>query len=62
MKIRILQALVVPVLSRLGTAGTALMLSKGVPPETVDQIVVGATALVLLGFDLAVGAVAARFR
>jgi hypothetical protein len=41
-----------PILRRAGTAVAAFLLAKGVPPDLVDQIGMGITALGLIGWDL----------
>lgn len=45
-----------PILRRLGTVLTGFLIGTGVPQETTAQIVMGLTALVLVGVDLALSA------
>lgn len=58
MKNVLLRSVVVPLVSRLGTALGAYLVAKGLDGDLADQLVNGMLAIVLVGCDLFVGKVA----
>ncbi len=60
MKAKLLKLVVIPVITRIGTLGTAILLSKGLPQDAVEQIMTGFTAALMLGWDFGSSYVASR--
>lgn len=60
MKAKLFKLVVIPIITRIGTVGTAILLSKGLPQEAVEQIMTGLTAALMLGWDYASSYVASK--
>jgi hypothetical protein len=59
MRNALLRSVVVPVLTRIGTALGAYLVAKGLDGELADQLVNGCIAIVLVACDLIAGKLAA---
>lgn len=59
MKHALLRSIVVPVLTRIGTALGAYLVAKGLDGDLADQLVNGCIAIVLVACDLVAGKLAA---
>jgi hypothetical protein len=55
MKHALLRSVVVPVLTRIGTALGAYLVAKGLDGDLADQLINGLIAILLVGCDLIAG-------